>query len=71
MVLTDGTYVLRYIPQGAGPDLVGGLYASSKDGLDKPVTAEGLGPKQKIYVGVAFHVARIIAKGIVVEYQES
>ncbi|KAF9442725.1 hypothetical protein P691DRAFT_738653 [Macrolepiota fuliginosa MF-IS2] len=48
MTLKDGLYTIRHLAEGEPPVVPGGMYASSKDGKDKPVTAEPLGPDSKI-----------------------
>ncbi|KAF9442727.1 hypothetical protein P691DRAFT_810164 [Macrolepiota fuliginosa MF-IS2] len=48
MALKDGLYTIRHLAKGQPPIVIGGMYASSKDGKDKPVTAEPLGPDSKI-----------------------
>nr|ACL99731.1 macrocypin 3c [Macrolepiota procera] len=48
MALEDGFYTIRHLAEGESPNIPGGMYASSKDGKDVPVTAEPLGPQSKI-----------------------
>nr|ACL99733.1 macrocypin 4b [Macrolepiota procera] len=48
MALEDGFYTIRHLVEGQHPSIPGGMYASSKDGKDEPVTAEPLGPHSKI-----------------------
>lgn len=71
MDLTNGTYIIRYVPQGASPDDVGGVYASSKDGPSKPVTVEPLGPEEKIYISFATMATRTVVEGLAVADQQN
>nr|B9V984.1 RecName: Full=Macrocypin-5a [Macrolepiota procera]ACL99734.1 macrocypin 5a [Macrolepiota procera] len=48
MGFEDGFYTIRHLVEGQPPNIPGGMYASSKDGKDEPVTAEPLGPHSKI-----------------------
>ncbi|KAF9442314.1 macrocypin 2b [Macrolepiota fuliginosa MF-IS2] len=48
MTLKDELYTIRHLAEGEPPTLPGGMYASAKDGKDKPLTAEPLGPDSKI-----------------------
>nr|ACL99726.1 macrocypin 1c [Macrolepiota procera] len=50
MGFEDGFYTILHLAEGQHPSskIPGGMYASSKDGKDVPVTAEPLGPQSKI-----------------------